>query len=303
MVPGRVVTIALWWRSRMRPFKVVGHYGSLIKLSHTIFALPFAFSAIVWAQRYASLTIKKAAWILVCLVSARTAAMAFNRFLDHQIDAANPRTSMRELPTGMLTPGQVRTLVLVSSVVFVMAATALGPLPMILSPLVLWVVLGYSWTKRFTSWCHIVLGVAIALAPGGAWIAMGAPITPSIVALVLGVSTWVAGFDVLYALQDERFDRAHALHSIPVALGRGGALVVSALMHVGTVACFVLAGVTYGAGLWYFAGVAITALILIYEHSIVKVDDLSRINRAFFDLNGYVSIVFFVCTLLDKIRG
>ncbi len=278
-------------------------YSSLVKLSHTVFALPFALAAVVLASRYAPVTLQKVALIALCIACARTAAMAFNRLIDREIDRRNPRTRERELPRGVLSVPAVRLLVLGSSALFVAGAAMLGRLPLLLSPLALGLALGYSYTKRFTSLCHVVLGLAVAFAPGGAWIAMGAPVTPAPLLLVLGVACWVAGFDVLYSLQDVGFDTQQALHSIPVRLGVRGALWASALLHVVTAGCLLAVGLLLGRGAGYFAGVGLVALLLGYEHAIVRPGDLSRIDKAFFDLNGYVSLGFFVCVLADQVLG
>jgi 4-hydroxybenzoate polyprenyltransferase len=275
--------------------------GSLVKFSHTIFALPFALSAIVLAAPFGDLSAFRVALIVLCIAAARTAAMAFNRLVDRDIDAKNPRTADRELPRGVLSVGFVRALVVVSSLAFVVGAALLGRLPLLLSPIALGLALGYSYVKRFSSLCHLVLGAAIAFAPGGAWIALGAPVTLAPWLLVGGVATWVGGFDILYSLQDEAFDKAAGLHSIPEQLGVRGALWVSALLHVLTVACLIGVGVSLERGAAYFAGTALVALILIYEHAIVRPSDLSRINKAFFDLNGYISVGFFLCVLIDRV--
>ena len=191
-------------------------------------------------------------------------------------------------------------LVVASCAVFVAGAAALGRLPLLLSPVALGLALGYSLTKRFTALCHVILGLAVAFAPGGAWIALGAPVTtPAPWLLVLGVACWVAGFDVLYSLQDQGFDAQHALHSIPVRLGVRGALIASGALHVVTVACLLGVGLVLGRGIAYLAGVALVSVLLAYEHAIVRPGDLSRINKAFFDLNGYVSVGFLVCVGLD----
>lgn len=283
--------------------KAVGTYSSLVKLSHTVFALPFALASVVLASAYAPITFKKIALIVLCIAAARTAAMAFNRLIDRDIDAQNPRTQDRELPRGLLSVNAVRGLVLASCAVFVVGAGLLGPLPLYLSPVALGLALGYSYTKRFTALCHVLLGVAVAFAPGGAWIAMGAPVTlttPAPWLLVFGVAAWVGGFDVLYALQDQGFDRNAGLHSIPVRLGTVGSLVVSALLHVVTAGCLLGVGLVLGRGAPYFVGVALVTALLVYEHAIVKPGDLSRINKAFFDLNGYVSVGFLVFVLIDQ---
>ena len=280
--------------------RTVNTYSSLVRLSHTVFALPFALAAIVLASRYAPITVQKVALIVLCIAAARTAAMAFNRLIDRDIDALNPRTQDRELPRGALSVNAVRGLVLGSGALFVLGTALLGRLPLLLSPIALALALGYSYTKRFTALCHLLLGAAVALAPGGAWIAIGAPVTAAPWLLVLGVAAWVGGFDVLYSLQDQGFDRNAGLHSIPVRLGTVGALWVSALAHVVTVGCLLAVGLLLGRGAAYFGGVALVGALLVYEHAIVKPGDLSRIDKAFFDLNGYVSVGFFACVLLDQ---
>jgi 4-hydroxybenzoate polyprenyltransferase len=279
----------------------LSNYGSLVKLSHTVFALPFALASVVLASAYAPIMAWRVALIIVCIAAARTAAMAFNRLIDRDIDGINPRTADRELPKGVVSVLSVRLLVIASSAVFMMSAGLLGKLPLILSPIALGLALGYSYTKRFTALCHVVLGAAVALAPGGAWIAMGAPVTLAPWLLVAGVGAWVAGFDVLYSLQDQGFDSERGLHSMPVALGIVGSLWASALLHVVTVACLAYVGVLLGRGVAYFAGVGLVAALLAYEHAIVKPSDLSRINKAFFDINGYVSVAFFGCVLADQL--
>ena len=276
-------------------------YASLLKLSHTVFALPFALAAVVLAAPFTEVTWHKLVLIVLCIAAARTAAMAFNRLVDRAYDAANPRTARRELATGALSVVSVRALVAVSCALFVGAAALLGTLPLLLSPLALALVLGYSYTKRFTWACHLILGVAVAFAPGGAWIAVGGPLDQSAAPwlLVLGVATWIAGFDILYALQDRDFDIGARLHSIPRRFGIRGGLLLSALLHVVTVASLVAVGVILERGSVYMLGVALIALLLVAEHAMVKPGDLSKLNRAFFDMNGYVSLAFFVCVGLD----
>ena len=281
--------------------KTVATYGSLVKLSHTVFALPFALAAVLLAAPYAEITWEKVALIVLCIACARTAAMAFNRLVDRDIDALNPRTQDRELPRGLLSVAAVRGLVIVSCAVFVLACARLGRLPLLLSPLALGLALGYSYTKRFTALCHVVLGAAVALAPGGAWIALGAEVTLAPWLLVAGVAAWVAGFDVLYSLQDRDFDRGAQLHSIPTALGVSGALWLSALLHVGTVACLIAVGSLLDRGISYHIGVALVGGLLVVEHALVKPSDLSKINKAFFDINGYVSVLFFACVAVDQL--
>jgi 4-hydroxybenzoate polyprenyltransferase len=274
--------------------------GSLVKFSHTIFALPFALAAVVLAAPFGQVTWLRVSLIVVCIAAARTAAMAFNRLVDRDIDAQNPRTADREIPRGLLSVGFVRALVAGSCLVFVIGAYLLGPLPLLLSPIALGLALGYSYVKRFSSLCHLVLGAAIAFAPGGAWIAVGAPVTAAPWLLVIAVATWVGGFDILYSLQDEGFDRGAGLYSIPSRVGVRGSLWISALLHVVTLVCLVGVGSVLARGVAYFAGTALVGGILVYEHMIVRPSDLSRINKAFFDLNGYISVGFLVCVLIDR---
>jgi 4-hydroxybenzoate polyprenyltransferase len=276
-------------------------FSSLVKLSHTVFALPFAAAAVALSalRPHTPLTAGRIALMLVCMVTARTAAMAYNRYLDRDIDAANPRTRDREVPSGVVSPGAALALTIGSSVAFVASAVALGPWPGLLSVPVLFVLLGYSWTKRFTWASHLVLGLALALAPGGAWVAMGADPEPAIFALMLGVLTWVGGFDVLYSLQDENFDRANGLRSIPARFGTLGAVIISAALHVVTLASLVVCGLWLGRGAAFFGGTALVALLLVYEHAIVGRGNLAKIDRAFFDINGYLSCAFFALTALD----
>jgi 4-hydroxybenzoate polyprenyltransferase len=280
--------------------QAIRHVGSLVKFSHTLFALPFALAAVVLALPLAQVTWLKVGLIVLCIAAARTAAMAFNRLVDRDIDAQNPRTRERELPRGLLSVGFVRSLVVASCLTFVAGAASLGRLPLLLSPLALAFALGYSYVKRFSSACHLVLGAAVAFAPGGAWIGLGAPLSEAAPwLLVLAVASWVAGFDILYSLQDEAFDRAAGLYSIPSRLGTVNALRLSAGLHVITVACLVGVGVSLERGPAYFAGAILIGGLLVYEHRLVKPNDLSKIDKAFFDLNGYVSVGFLVCVLLD----
>jgi 4-hydroxybenzoate polyprenyltransferase len=276
-------------------------FSSLVKLSHTVFALPFAAAAVALAtlRPHAALTTGRALLMLAAMVTARTAAMAYNRYLDRDIDAANPRTRDREVPRGIVSPAAALALTIGSSAAFVASATALGRWPGLLSVPVLVVLLGYSWTKRFTWASHLVLGAALALAPGGAWIAMGADPEPAILALMTAVMTWVGGFDVLYSLQDESFDREHGLRSIPARFGTLGAVVISALLHVVTVASLILCGLWLNRGATFFAGTALVGLLLVYEHALVGRGNLEKIDRAFFDINGYVSCAFFVLAAAD----
>jgi len=278
-------------------------YGSLVTLSHTVFAMPFAASALVLAhaEPHVPLTVLRVLAMVVCMVAARSSAMAFNRYLDRDVDAANPRTRSRHIPAGKVSPGEALALTVVTGALFLGAAATLGVVPAILAPFVLAVLLGYSYAKRITWASHLWLGVALALAPGGAWIAAGAPPGLGIVALMGGVVTWLFGFDILYSLQDESFDRDHGLHSVPARFGLNRALVLSAVAHVGTVALLALTGVVLHRGLLYGAAVAITAALLVYEHVLVGKGNLARIDKAFFDVNAYVSLGFFVLVSADEL--
>lgn len=268
-------------------------YSRMIKLSHTVFSVPFALAAGVLAAREAPVSAADAGAIAVCLVAARSTAMGFNRIVDRDVDARNPRTRSREIPAGAISVPAAWAFTLGSAAAFVAASAWLGTPTLLLCPVALAVVWGYSLTKRFTALCHAVLGVALALAPTGVWIAItdGYSVVP--LALSVAVATWVAGFDILYSCQDADFDRGEGLHSVPSALGVRGALVVSAALHVGTVACLAALPALVPLGWPYAVGwLAITG-VLAYEHWIVRPDDLSRIDKAFFDLNGYVSLLFF----------
>ena len=268
-------------------------YSRMIKLSHTVFALPFAFAAAVLVSRHQAIEGMDLVWILVCMVTARSSAMGFNRIIDRDIDARNPRTAGREIPTGQLSLGAAWRFVIGSALVFVGASWALGPLVLALSPVALFVVGFYSWSKRFTMLCHLVLGLALALAPTGVWIALTGSYgwTPAL--LSLGVGSWVAGFDIIYACQDAEFDRDQGLRSIPQTFGLRGALWISVILHLVTVAALTGVGIVEGLGLIYGIGVACITAVLAYEHTLVSPGDLSRVNKAFFDLNGYVSLLFF----------
>jgi len=286
----------------------LGRLASLVRLSHTVFGLPFALAAAGLAHRSAvahgqsGLTARSLVLILLAFTGARTAAMAFNRILDRKIDADNPRTAARELPAGLLSLRTAWVFTIAAAAVFLAAAAALGPLPLLLAPACLAIILGYSAFKRFSWSAHLVLGLGLALAPGGAWIAITGSLAEPAVPLWLmaAVACWVAGFDILYSLQDASFDRARGLHSIPVRFGVRGALRLSALLHVGTVAGLVAVHVTAGLGPWHAVGIGLIAVLLAYEHALVRPDDLSRLDRAFFDLNGYVSLAYLACAWLDR---
>ena len=277
-------------------------YLSFVRFSHSVFALPFALTGALLAWRVQPFSWRQVAWITVCMVSARSAAMGFNRLVDARFDALNPRTAMRELPRGALTTMEAVLFVVVSSIVFVAGAAQLGPLCLLLSPVALVIVFWYSLAKRYTSYTQLFLGLAMAVAPVGGWIAAGGQGGPEPWLLGLAIGLWVGGFDILYACQDLEFDRAHGLRSIPVRFGVGTAIHLSRMMHAATVVAM--------AALWrvadlppmYLGGVAIVACLLAYEQSLVSERDLSQVKRAF-DLNGYVGIIYFAATALSLVIG
>jgi 4-hydroxybenzoate polyprenyltransferase len=279
----------------------VSKFGRMIKFEHTLFALPFALAAAAIAARGHGLSLARLGGIVVAMAGARTAAMGFNRIVDRHIDAQNPRTAKREIPAGAISLRAAWALTLVATGVFVAAAAALGPLCLALSPIALFFLYGYSFTKRFTALCHLFLGLAIASGPAGAWIAVRGDFgwVPGL--LMIAVGAWIAGFDILYALADRDFDRQAGLHSVPALFGVGGSLVLSALLHLVTAgALLALASVAH-LGAPYLVGVAVVIALLAYEHAIVRPRDLSRLDVAFFNLNGYVSVAFFIATLVDTL--
>jgi 4-hydroxybenzoate polyprenyltransferase len=279
-------------------------YANLVKLPHTLFALPFALVGTVLASYERPIIVAQVGWVVLAFTAARFAAMGFNRIVDRQIDARNPRTARRELPAGALGVAEATAAVVVASAIFILAAWRLNVLCLALSPVALAWVLAYSYTKRFTRWSHLVLGLGLSIAPVGGYLAItGRWSEPwwMLCALAIAVATWVAGFDILYALQDVAFDRANALHSVPVAFGEAGALVAARTLHVMTVASLALVGVAAGAGWLYAVGVATAAALLLYEHSLVRVGDLSRLDAAFFAMNGIISIAFFGFVLAERL--
>jgi 4-hydroxybenzoate polyprenyltransferase len=265
----------------------------MIKWEHSIFALPFALCGAMLAAGGLP-TWRQLAWIVVAMVSARSAAMAFNRLSDASIDAANPRTATRALPVGQLTPAFVTTFVLASCAIFVLAASELNRLTLMLSPVALAVILLYSYTKRFTRWSHLFLGFALGIAPAAAWIAVRGSLDPRILLLTAAVTFWVGGFDVIYACQDHAYDCSHGLHSLPRYLGIKSALVIARLFHIAMLGLLVALIVTFGLGKLAIVGVIAVSGLLLYEHSLVRHDDLSKLNAAFFTMNGVISVVFFV---------
>src|SRR5579872_2921858 len=265
----------------------------MIKWEHSIFMLPFALCGAMLAANGLP-SAHALVWIIIAMVTARSAAMAFNRYADASIDAANPRTQTRALPAGTLTPGFVITFVLVSCALFVFAASQLNRLSFILSPFALAVVLLYSYTKRFTRWSHLVLGFAMGIAPSAAWIAVRGSLDPRILLLTAAVTFWGGGFDVLYACQDYDFDRQSGLHSVPRYWGISNALWISRLFHLIMLVLLISLLLAFGLGTLAIAGVVAVALLLAYEHSLVSASDLSKLNAAFFTMNGVISVVFFI---------
>jgi 4-hydroxybenzoate polyprenyltransferase len=265
----------------------------MIKWEHSVFALPFALCGAVLAADGVP-TARQLAWIIVAMVAARSAAMAFNRLADVSLDATNPRTQSRALPAGTLTPNFVAVFVVVSCAVFVLAAFRLNRLALVLSPVALGIVLLYSYTKRFTRWSHLVLGLALGIAPSAAWIAVRGSLDPRILLLTAAVTFWVGGFDVLYSCQDYEFDQQAGLHSIPRFVGIPAALWIARLFHVLMLLLLVGLVAIFGLGRLAVAGLVAVALLLIYEHSLVSPRDLSKLNAAFFTMNGVISVVFFL---------
>jgi 4-hydroxybenzoate polyprenyltransferase len=270
-------------------------YLSFVRFSHSVFALPFALVGALLAARSVPLTLSRTGWIVAAMVTARSAAMGFNRLADWRFDALNPRTSMRELPRGAMSVREAALFVLAASAAFVFSAWKLGPLCFALSPLALAIVFWYSIAKRFTWTTQFFLGLAMAVAPVGGWLAAGGGVAAEPVLLAVAIGAWVGGFDVLYACQDLDFDRAHGLRSIPVRFGVPTALLVSRGLHVLAALCLTGLGAVAALGPVYFAGVTCVAVLLAYEQSLVSADDLSQVKRAF-DLNGYVGLLYLLTT-------
>ena len=265
----------------------------MIKWEHSVFALPFALCGAMLAAGGIP-TVHQLVWIIVAMVAARSAAMAFNRLADASIDGANPRTRTRALPAGQLTPMFVATFVVVTSAIFIFAAAQLNRLSLLLSPVALTVLLLYSYTKRVTRWSHLVLGFALGIAPAAAWIAIRGSLDPRVLLLTAAVTFWVGGFDVLYACQDFDFDRDAGLHSIPRYFGVRTSLWIARSFHLAMVGLLVALLLVFGLGKLAACGVLAVVLLLLYEHSLVKADDLSKLNAAFFTMNGIISVLFFV---------
>jgi len=301
-----VLAFRAWNRiqSNMQLVEKIRNYGSLVRFSHTVFALPFALASIALAWPSHPVTLRNLLWILIAMVSARSAAMAFNRLVDRRFDAHNPRTENWELPQGTVKVREAVLLTVMSAAIFVYAAYQINLICFLLSPVALAILFFYSLTKRFTWASHLFLGLALSLAPMGAWLAVaGSPIdllelaTPFF--LGLAVLFWLAGFDIIYALQDLEFDRKEGLRSIPVRFGIAGALRLSSLFHVCTVIFLAAVGLSAQMGVVYWFGFVIVSIILFWEHRLVTPTDLSRINRAFFDFNAYVSVGYLLTIVAD----
>ncbi len=289
--------LALWRRIRL--------LLEMIRFEHTIFAMPFAFISVILASRDLPAGVpsgRSVFWVVMAMVGARSAAMAFNRLIDADMDKDNPRTASRHIPAGTLSRAQVSLFLAFTLVLFLWSAWQLNPLCFYLSPIALLFILGYSYTKRFTSLCHLVLGFAIGLAPLGAWVAIQGRFDLLPILLGMVVMLWIGGFDIIYALQDYEFDKQDSrLYSLPKRLGKSRALLLSRMMHVAMLGLLFAIGALFGLHLFYFIGLAIVTLLIVWEQSLVKPDDLSRVNLAFFTLNGWVSVSLFIFVLLDRL--
>jgi len=284
----------------------LSRYASFVKLPHTVFALPFALVGVLAASRVAPLTASMVLLVILAFTSARFAAMGFNRIADRVFDARNPRTMNREIPKGAISVAAATIAVAVSAIVFIGAAGLLNPLCFALSPIALAWILGYSYAKRFTHWPHLWLGLSLAMAPVGGWLAVtGSWSDPwwLLISITVAVLTWVAGFDVFYALPDEGFDRDEGLHSAVVRLGQARAILFAKLLHGVTIPALALFGWGAGFGTWYFVGIVAAAAILAYEHQLVKPGDLSRLDAAFFTMNGVMSLTVFGFALVDRVTA
>ena len=282
----------------------LARYVNFVKLPHTVFALPFALTGVVLASRVAPVTVSLVVWVVLAFTAARFAAMGFNRIADRHLDARNPRTQMREIPSGAMSVAEASSSVVVASAVFIFAAWRINPLCLALSPLALAWVLFYSFTKRFTRWAHLVLGLGLGIAPAGGYLAVTGQWSDPwwlLPALAVAVTTWVGGFDIFYALPDTEFDQSHGLHSVPANMGVPRALTVARGLHATTIAALAAAGAGAHAGWLYFAGVAVAAAILAYEHSLVSAEDQSRLDAAFFSMNGILSVTFFLFVLAERV--
>lgn len=269
----------------------------MIKFEHSIFALPFALTGALLGWRQVGYPMAgmaaKLGWIILAMVGARSAAMAFNRVLDADIDARNPRTRARHIPAGLLSRTFAWGFIAATSAVFLLAAGMLNPLCLRLAPVALGVVFVYSWTKRFTALSHVVLGFSLGIAPSAAWIAMTGSLDPRIIWLTAAVTLWTAGFDIIYSCQDFEFDQREGLFSLPARLGISGALIAARLFHVAMIGCLGALALSLGTGLSAWLGIGVVVALLLYEHSLVHANDLSRVDAAFFTVNGWVGMLFF----------
>ncbi len=279
------------------------HYVNFVKLPHTLFALPFALVGVVIASEVRPVRWAQVLWVAVAFTAVRFAAMGFNRVVDRDLDALNPRTARRELPAGLIGAAEAATSVAVASALFLLAAWMLNPLCFLLAPVALGWVFFYSYTKRFTHFAHLALGLGLGIAPVGGYLAVtGSWSSPwwLLIALAAAVMSWVGGFDILYALQDIDFDRAQRLHSIPARVGAARGIAVARALHLFAVLALALVGFATGAGWLYMAGVATVAALLLYEHALVRPGDLSRLDAAFFTMNGVISLTFFGFVLAER---
>lgn len=275
-------------------------YLSLIKFSHTIFAMPFAFIGFFLATKSYEFEWINLVYVILCMVFARSAAMAFNRYIDRDIDTANTRTAkVREIPNGSIKANSALIFVIINSLLFIATTYFINPLCLALSPIALLVVLGYSYTKRFTALCHLVLGLGLALAPIGAFLAVSGEFNIIPLFFSAAVLFWVSGFDIIYSLQDEDFDKTHELHSIPVLLGKKNALMLSNILHLLTFSALSIAGSLGDFSLYYWTGFSIFSALLAYQHTLVKENDLSKVNLAFFTTNGIASLIFGAFVIAD----
>jgi 4-hydroxybenzoate polyprenyltransferase len=275
-------------------------YLSLIKFSHTIFAMPFAFIGFFLATKSYEFEWINLVCVILCMVFARSAAMAFNRYIDRDIDTANTRTAkVREIPNGSIKANSALIFVIINSILFIATTYFINPLCLALSPIALLVVLGYSYTKRFTALCHLVLGLGLALAPIGAFLAVSGEFNIIPLFFSAAVLFWVSGFDIIYSLQDEDFDKTHELHSIPVLLGKKNALMLSNILHLLTFSALSIAGSLGDFRLYYWLGFSIFSALLVYQHTLVKENDLSKVNLAFFTTNGIASLIFGAFVIAD----
>ncbi len=278
----------------------VRHFLDAIKFEHTVFALPFAYVAMVLAADgwpgWPTLL-----WVTLAMAGARTLAMAVNRLADRFIDAANPRTARRHLPAGLLTPAPVAGAAVAAGALLLLSAYMLNPLCLVLAPLAVVFLVGYSYTKRFTWLSHWILGFTDGIAAAGGWIAVRGAFAPPVYVLWFALTVWIAGFDLIYACQDVEFDRRTGLHSVPARFGIPAALATARICHVLTIAAFALLGWMMGLGWLYWLGVAVVAGLLVYEHSLVSPDDLSRLDVAFFNVNGYIAVILFLSVIAGRL--